>query len=199
MNRWSALLMRKQGWEYRHIAGDLHAAYSAHLTPQEMHGQNLISTLGKYVGKSPDPNDAIFTGNTKTKEEREGLYLVTCWCGRNYLHLERHLIGKTTLSCGRAGCSEGGVPRCENCGKPVIVKDTEVNKMGRKKNYRWCSQSCRQMGYKKLKVERGGEPPLRAVFEWKEPPLTEVEQYDREIERLSAEIKQLQGEGHDTD
>lgn len=195
MNRWSALAMKGKPWNVIHRAGDLRPAREAHLTPKEAHGENLISTLSKYVGKSPDPNESVLSHFKLTKLERAGVFLVSCWCGRTFVQLEQRLIGRTTLSCGRSGCYEGGFAACENCGKQLTIITHQAGK-GRKSSSRWCSSKCQQQGYKKERIVRGGPSPLRAVFEWKEPPLTELEQYDREIERLSAEIKQLQGEGH---
>jgi len=178
MNRWSALAMRGSvNWEIRNHAGDLKSALFEHLTPAEAHGSGLVAYYPKYVGEAPDDLEHVFKNGPKDKQEKTGIYLVSCWCGRNVVELPRKLIGKTTLSCGIEGCEEGGVVKCKNCGQPIPMKHLRLGP-GAVQSKRWCSAGCGINGRKKEKAMQ--QPP------------SEVEQYDKEIERLLGEIRQLQ-------
>jgi hypothetical protein len=200
MNRWSALAMRKPGWENQFDSGDIHLE---HLTKDEAHGTGLalFSTAGTYRGTSPDPNDRIFTtSGPPNKLHNAGLYEVLCWCERNVVILPQNQIGTTTLSCGLLGCEPGGKPlKCEHCGQPLKLKDRDIGdprnkpKRGRPKgSKRYCSPECSTKASHNYKAKRGKKyKPGMGKFRW----LTETEQYDLEIQRLRDEIGQLQGEG----
>jgi hypothetical protein len=194
MNRWSALAMKGDQRVVKHPAGDLVSARLVHLTPVEAHGGQPLAKYPEYKGPSPDHIENVFRAGPSNKREEAGMYLVVCWCGQTMQEIDRKLIGKTTFSCGRVGCAEGEVLKCENCGQPLqlgVVEDLLHPKKGRGKSKRWCSSTCAVNGYKKRK-EAKVDPS-----QWVSPP-TEVEQYDREIERLLAEINELQqGEHND--